>query len=754
MLDILRTIVSEINASSELAQSLEIVVQRLKRAMGVEVCSIYLSEPDSGSMILMASDGLNKEAISKVRLLPAEGLVGMVVERAEPLNLANAAEHPRYLFLADTGEEEYQAFLGVPIIHQRQVLGVLVIQRNRKIKFGEDIVTLLVTIAAQISGAIAHARAVGGLDKIRRKTRWEGRPLRGQPGAPGVAVGKAYLLDSLWDIEKVPDKHCDSSADEQERFLDAVKLVKQSVTEMIDNLNDNLPSADSAIFSAYLMMLDSDSLIGSTLDHIREGNWAPGALRETVMEHIRIFDEMEDAYLRERAEDVRDLGQRILHVLLGEHKAKKYPKNTILVGEEVSASMLAEVPPKRLRGVVSVRGSRTSHTAILARALGVPAVMGVEDIPLSQIDDCEMIADGYSGVVFFSPTDTVKKEYRRLKKEEDELAAGLQKISDLPAETTDGRRIPLYANTGLLSDIRPSLNSGAEGIGLYRTEFPFMMRDRFPGEQEQYRLYRQVLKSFHPRPVTMRTLDVGGDKSLPYFPIEEENPFLGWRGIRITLDHPEIFLSQIRAMLRASKELENLQILLPMVSGINELDEAMGLIFRAHNELVEEGEGIPLPNIGAMIEIPSAVYQAEAIAKRVDFLSIGSNDLTQYMLAVDRNNPRVAALYDAMHPAVLQAIYQVVRAAKKHNTPVSVCGELAGDPMAVLLLLAMGISSLSMSASSIIWAKWVIRSFSHRRCKTILDKVMGMERPGEIREYLIKVLDKEGLAGLVRAGKR
>jgi phosphotransferase system enzyme I (PtsP) len=523
---------------------------------------------------------------------------------------------------------------------------------------------------------------------------------------------------------------------------------------MVDNITDVLPAGDSALFDAYLMMLDSDSFIGGVLEGIREGNWAPGALRATAIEHIRAFNEMEDPYLRERAEDVRDLSRRVLQRL----QRKKgggatYPRNTVLVGEEISASMLAEVPPKRLTAVVSVRGSRTSHTAILARALGIPAVLGVDDLPVARVDAMEVIVDGYSGRVYVNAPNEIKREYKRLKKEEQELTDELQELRDVEAATEDGVHIPLYANTGLVSDIRPSIESGAEGIGLYRTEFPFMIRERFPGEEEQRQVYRQVLESFAPRPVTMRTLDVGGDKALPYFPIEEDNPFLGWRGIRITLDHPEIFLVQIRAMLKANVGLNNLRLLLPMISTLSEVDEAKALIHRAYQELLEEGEAVTLPQVGAMVEVPSVIYQIEPLARRVDFLSVGSNDLTQYLLAVDRNNARVADLYDSLHPAVIQALRTVVEGAKKHRLQVSVCGEMAGDPVAALLLLGLGVNSLSMSASSLLRVKWVIRSFSRRRAKALAKKVMEMEDSQSIRNHLQKVLEKAGLGGLVRAGK-
>src|SRR5690606_25629262 len=296
----------------------------------------------------------------------------------------------------------------------------------------------------------------------------------------------------------------------------------------------------------------------------------------------------------------------------------------------------------------------------------------------------------YRGQIYSSPTDELRQQYQAIYDEEQALQQDLQILRDLPAETRDGYRIPLWVNTGLITDAVRSLDRGAEGVGLYRTEVPFMMKDRFPSESEQQLIYRQQLEAFAPSPVTMRTLDVGGDKSLTYFPIAEANPFLGWRGIRVTLDHPEIFLVQIRAMLKASEGLENLRIMLPMVSSCSELDDALYLIHRAYSEALEEGSRIKMPEVGVMIEVPAALYQIKAMADRVDFFSVGSNDLTQYLLAVDRNNPRVANLYQSFHPAVLNALKNIADQAHRYGKPVSICGELAGDPLGAVLLLAMG----------------------------------------------------------------
>ena len=755
MLETLRRLVQEVNQARNLEQALSIIVSRVKSVMDVGVCSVYLKDI-SDQFVLQATDGLLPEAVGKVRLLPGQGLISLVAERAEPVNLDHASDHPRYLYFSETGEEHYHVFLGVPIIHHRKVVGVLVVQDQQRKRFDEESETFLITVAAQLAGAIAHATVSGEMDDLNEpdKHMVDSRPIIGLPGAAGVAMGTARVVYPLADIDAVPDRLAEDIPAELDKFDKALAAVKQELRIMSQRLSDKLPAQDHALFDAYLLILESDSITDGIRRGIEEGNWAPGALREVIQDHENVFKEMEDSYLRERGDDIRDLGRRILmHLQQDVPTDTDFKKNTIIVSEEVTPSMLAEMPMDRVIGVISIRGSRTSHVAILARALGLPTVMGTTDLPIRRIDGREVIVDGYSGRVYVSPAETVYNEYKQLLNQEHELSEELKALKDLPSETQDGKKINLYINTGLLADMSPTRESGAEGIGLYRTEFPFMIRQRFPGEDEQRVIYRQVLKSFEPAPVVLRTLDVGGDKALPYFPIVEENPFLGWRGIRITLDHPEIFLVQIRAMLRASVGLRNLNILLPMITEVSELTDTLALIHQAYGELLEEGVPIIMPKVGVMIEVPSAVYQAGSLAQRVDFLSIGTNDLTQYLLAVDRNNGRVAHLYDSLHPAVIRAMLQVVESARVFKKPVSVCGEMAGDPAAAILLVGMGIDSLSMNLASLPKIKWVIRNLTQDSANEILSEVLVMEDAQTIRTYLNTKLDQAGLGGLIRAGK-
>lgn len=754
MLAILQRIIQEVSQANDIERALAIIVKRVKEAMQVDVCSAYLSNESQQRHILMASDGLNPQAIGQAGLAFGQGLVSLVAERAEAVNLDNALDHPRFHFIPGTDEQNYHAFMGAPIIHHRKVLGVLVVQQSAQRRFEEDETAFLLTVAAQLAGAIAHAEVSGGIAKLVSDVS-EGVSLKGLPGSPGVGIGTGLVIYPPADLDAVPDRQVEDVETEVEVFREAVALAQADIRDLQARLSTALSKEDQALFDAYLQMLGSASMTEQVIGRIRAGSWASGALRATINEHVQLFESMDDPYMRERSEDVRDLGRRILRCLQkGRHKPPPYPERTVLVGDEITATMLAETPIDRLVGVISAKGSSSSHVAILSRALGIPAVVGVKDLPVARMEGQSLIADGYNGQVYVAPSENVRKEYERLAAEEAQMTADLAELRDEPALTPDGYRIPLFANTGLLSDITPSLLSGAEGIGLYRTEFPFMVRDRFPSEDEQFRIYSQVMESFSPKPVVLRTLDVGGDKSLPYFPIKEENPFLGWRGIRITLDHPELFLVQVRAMLRAGGSLDRLSILLPMISSISELDESLQLIQQAYHELLEDGEAVAKPRVGVMIEVPSLVYQIEAVAKRIDFLSVGSNDLTQYLLAVDRNNGSVAELYDSLSPAVILAIKQVVEGAARHHCPVSICGEMAGDPRAVLVLLALGVDSLSMSASSLLRIKWVIRQVERAKAQQLLSTVLTMESAKEIRQYLGNALIEAGLGALVRAGNK
>lgn len=747
MLEVLRNIVLEVNAAASLDEALAIIVSRVRGAMGTEVCSVYIRDRVQGRFVFRATEGLNGALIGHASLAPGEGLVGLVAQREEPVNLEDAELHPNFHLLPDLGEEAYHAFLGVPIIHQREVLGVLVVQQARRRRFDDGEEAFLVTMSAQLAGVIAHALVTGEVPD-------EGSPGRssvsarisGVPGAPGIGIGRAVVVTPVADLFAVPRRCSDDRRGELRAFRQALASVRSDVASVAENLGDRLNPEELALFDVYLAILNDSAIGAEVASLIRNGQWAQGALAEVMIRHIRHFEGMEHSYLRERAVDVRDLGERVLAYLqAAQRDEQSYPERTVLISEDLTASMLGEVPRERLAGLVSVRGSGNSHVAILARAMGIPTVMGAQGLPYQRLGDMSVVVDGYNGNVHLNPRPEILHRFRDIVEQDQAFNQELEALRELPCVTRDEQRLTLWVNTGLAADVARSLERGAEGVGLYRTEVPFLMREGFPTEEEQRQIYREHLEAFAPRPVTMRTLDVGGDKALPYFPIEEANPFLGWRGIRVTLDHPEILLAQVRAMLKANAGLGNLRIMLPMVSNIPELDEALELVYRSHRELEQEGIEAPLPPIGVMVEVPAAVYQAQAMARRVDFLSVGSNDLTQYLLAVDRNNPRVSDLYHALHPAVLEALQQVAAGAHAEGKQVSICGELAGDPLSAVLLLAMGYDVLSMNATSLPRVKRALRAVSAADAATLLESVRRLESADAVQRRVADFLGARGL---------
>lgn len=756
MLEVLRRLMQAVNDADSLEDALVLIVAQVRAAMQTDVCTIYLRDKRTQKLIFRATEGLNSDKVGQFGLGFDEGLVGWVASREEPLNLEDASAHPQFQLVEGLGEEPFNAFLGAPIVHQRDLLGVLVVQQGDHRRFSEDEEAFLITVSAQLAGLIAHAELAGAISQASSSPSGEASStarLSGVAACAGIGIGTAVWVSLHGDLQTVPSRQSQDRRAELRAFKAALAAVRSDIQQVAENLRDELGPEDHALFGVYLHILDDSALGGEVASLIKAGEWAQGALSQVMLKHIRHFERMEHSYLRERAVDVRDLGSRVLGYLQDASRGEiDYPEQTILVAEELTASMLGEVPRERLTGVVSMRGSANSHTAILARAMGIPAVVGVEDLPLKRLPDQQLVVDGYNGRVYVNPHEDLLARFEGLLAEDEALFEELAPLASQPAQTADGTIIPLWVNTGIAADVQRARDFGAEGVGLYRTEVSFLLRDRFPSEEEQRQLYREQLEAFHPAPVTMRTLDIGGDKALPYFPIEESNPFLGWRGIRVTLDHPEIFLTQVRAMLRANEGLGNLRILLPMVSAIDELRASRELILRCHEEVVSEGCTAACPPIGVMIEVPAAVYLSDSLAEEADFLSVGSNDLTQYLLAVDRGNARVADLYQAFHPAVLAALAHIVKAAHAQDKTVSICGELAGDPRAAPLLVAMGFDQLSMNAGSLSVIKRVLGTFSTAELAALMPSLLSMRSAQEVAATLDAALSQRGLEAFLRRG--
>lgn len=728
MIITLRKIVQQVIAATTLDQALTIIVHQVKQAIAVEACSVYLYEAGNNRYTLAASDGLNLTMPEKAWSDHYQNLISLVGERREPINLKQATSHPLYCHSAAAANDDYSAFLGVPLIHYRRVLGVLVIQKRTSCLFDKDDSAFLVTLATRLAKVIFDTTAIDNINRQLSGKGPENSFIQGICGAPGIALGTIALLDPLADLKLVPDRRVQDIAAEEAAFRAAIDAVQEELRGGSERLAAELPGEALALFDFYAMLLDSGSLIADTLQRIHAGSWAPGAWRDAIAEHAEVFEHMEDPYLRTRAEDIRNVGRHLLSQLKMQITAPvQYPQHCILMGDTISIADIAAVPVEQLVGIVSHHGSTFSHAAVVARALGIPAVVSLAALPVERLDGKEIVVDGHNARIYIQPSNLIVENAERRIRKEQIVSSQLKLVQRLPAITLDGVKLPLYANIGLMQELAATRNSNTEGIGLFRTEFLFLPRETFPTEDEQYEIYREMLECFTPKPVTLRTLDVGGDKMLPYIAMEEENPFLGCRGIRFTLDHPEILLIQLRAMLRANAGLNNLNIMFPMVSRLGEIDEVLGLMARAYRELLDEGYAAATPKVGAMIEVPSAVYLTTALAKRLDFLSVGTNDLTQYMLAADRNNAQVATPYDSLHPAVLNAIRQVINDAHRQNKPVSVCGEMAGEPGAALLLLGMGVDALSMNSNSMTRVKMVIRNFTQYQARTLLNEALELD---------------------------
>ena len=749
----LRKIVQEVDAAPSLHEALEVMVRLVAAAMEAEVCSVYLLDEREQRFILMASKGLNATAVGEVSLAKSEGLVGLVGQREEIINLDDASSHPRFRYLPETGEERYNAFLGVPIMYRRKVMGVMVVQHHERRAFSEAAESFLVTLCAQLSGAIAHAHAIGTIDVFRKPSSTPSpKSFNGIPGAGGIAIGRAVVFYPPADLDLVPDRQAENINEELSHLQQAVIAVRNDIRELDEKMQDALVSDERALFGVYLRMLDDNALPAEIAAEIRNGSWAQGAVRHVIEAHSVHFAQMEDEYLRERASDLRDLGRRILSRLqANDTHHREINEQSILIGEEITTAALVELPLDNIAAIVTTEGAVNSHMVIVARALGIPTVVGVTELPVTSLDDAELIVDAHQGRVYVHPVRRLRQRYREIQREEQQAAKDLKAYETRDATTPDGHSIPLYVNTGLMIDVIRGVQRNAQGVGLYRSEIPFMLRDRFPGEEEQRLIYRQQLSHFADKPVVMRTLDIGADKDLPYFSIKEDNSALGWRGIRFTLDHPEIFSAQIRAMLKASIGLNNLHILLPMVTSLSEVEEALYLLERSLAEVQEEEQvKILAPRVGVMVEVPSILMQMEDIASCVDFFSVGSNDLTQYLLAVDRNNTRVASLYNHFHPAVLRTMNWLVGQCKRLGKPISICGEMAGDPLSAVLLMAMGFNALSMSSSNILKVRKAICNIPMADAQKLLDEILPMDNPAVIRSWVERYFSKHQLQDLLR----
>jgi len=749
--------------SHDLQETLDNIVNVVSRRMASDVCSIYLLDDDGETLRLQATKGLSLSSVGKITMNISEGLTGLVVEQRSVVSLENAHEHPRYKYFAETREERYHSFLGIPMFERKSPVGAIVVQHREPRSYTTTEISTLATIAYQISSIVMNARL---LDSIRKKDeeraslenelkKIHGRPLpEGElpPGeirrhsgdrlgvgvSPGFATGTVYLLSRRNPLLAAMLETVLPLEEEHHRLRLAIDKARIQTLYMEKRVAERLSEEDASIFHTHLMILEDRGFISRIEDLIDQNYGAARAVHEVVQFYMDAFERMEDPYLRSRSADMEDIGRRIIDSLDGhEREQPAFAEKRILVATEILPSDLATIDIENILGIVTEKGDLNSHAAIIARSLGIPAIVGIEGITRELTLKDKLIIDGNSGHIFINPDSHIKKEYQRLKSEFSSKRRELDELCDVPAITRDGVRIFLKANIGLISDIRIAVMNGAEGVGLYRTEFPFMARKQFPDRNEQAAIYAKILNGFKGKQVTIRTLDIGGDKGLPYFAHpHEDNPFMGWRGIRISLERRDIFREQLAAIMLAAVN-SDVRIMLPMISGIDEVVQSREIYAEVAAELRTAGlpfnENIPL---GVMIETPAAVQTAAMLAKKADFFSIGTNDLIQYTLAADRNNPKVKSYYTPYHPALLHSIKTVAAAAESAGIPVSLCGEMAADPLNTLLLAGLGITDISMSSPSIPKVKQAVLGATFKAAQQLAGELLTLESSTAIIAFL------------------
>ncbi len=549
--------------------------------------------------------------------------------------------------------------------------------------------------------------------------------MRGIKVSPGIAIGQAYLLQKELKIEKTTAK---DPKNELARLDKAISESEVQLKRVRERVAKETGEGAATIFDAHIMMLNDPEFIPEIQSHIKdEGVTAEYAVQETVNKYQGIFSDMQNEYLKERADDVKDVGNRVVSNLRGQiHDLSELPSGTILIASELSPSDTAQMDKSRIEAFLTDQGGKTSHTAIIARTLEIPAIVGMGNVT-SQIKDGDMvIVDANQGEAFVNPDNDLLNDYMKKREDYNNFRRRLKSLNTLPAVTSDGRKVELESNIGKPKDVDAALANGAEGVGLYRTEFLYMDRNNLPTEEVQFEAYKKAVTSMGSRRVTIRTLDIGGDKEIAYLGLDKElNPFLGWRAIRFCLDNPDIFKTQLRAILRASAY-GKVSIMYPMISDVNEVRRANKYLDEAKNELMQQGIPYDLDiEVGIMVEIPSAALTADILAKEVDFFSIGTNDLAQYTLAVDRGNQRVKSYYNYFQPGVLRLIKNCIEEAHRNGIYTAMCGEMAGDPEATKILLGLGLDVFSMSASSIPLVKDVIRNTTIEEAKKAAEKALA-----------------------------
>lgn len=735
--------VGEITGLFHDAPSMEEFLQKITgmvtRHMECEVCSIYLYYADQHELVLKATKGLNPDSVNKVRMKIGEGLTGLALKERRPICEGQAKNNPNFRFFPGIGEEKFESFLAVPILRGSVEIGVMVIQSQKKEYFSSEDIQVFRAITTQLAATIETARLLITLNDKKEKPPapvvQDLKFIQGRCGSEGVAFATTMIInESLTDMQQ--HEFDDGKQYSEADLHRALEETERQLEDMQVKMEATLLDMPALIFTAQILMLKDKGFTDSLFSLIRGGINPPQAIIEVVRDYVSKFSRIEDAYLREKIYDVKDVGRRLLENLTGRGQTHHDYRDKIVIARELFPSDALKLFSQKIKGIILLSGGATSHVAILARSLNIPLVVTNELGLLSLDPATDVLLDAYMGYIHINPDPLVKAKV--LQREElNRNISGLKKMIQEHPRTCDGVAVKLMANINLLGDLKAANEFKADGVGLYRTEFPFMIRSNFPSEEEQYLIYRRLVEGMPGKEITLRTLDIGGDKVLSYSDTaKEENPFLGLRSIRLSLKYIDVFTAQLKAILRAGAG-KRIRILFPMISSLDEFLQAKSVVQEcAHQLKTERKEFIQNPPLGIMVELPSMLEIIDEMAQEADFFSIGTNDLIQYMLAVDRTNDRVAQMYLPHHPSVLRALKKIVDAGLKYGKEVSICGDMANEPKYLSLLLGLGIRCFSMDARYLPRMHERLGQLSIQECEKLTQEILTQSQISRITQIL------------------
>ncbi len=735
--------ISELNTlfkeSFSVDSFLQQAVEMVAKHTNADVCSIYLYDDLSEELTLRATQGLNKDIIGKVQLKKGEGITGLALKELRTIYVTEASKHPNFVHIPDSDEEPFENFLAIPITRGLSKIGVLNLQRRARKQFTHKDILACQGVASQLANIIENAKFLIDIHetkKEKKKTSPQEFPvIKGKVASEGFAVSFAKIYDKTRSFEILKKEKFEKTYT-LEDFHRALKDTEQQLEALQERVEEKLDDAASLIFASHLMILKDDKFTGSMEEMIKQGKNPPDAVIDVVKRYINIFKNKSNKRTAEKVQDIEDLAVRIIGNLINKYETLSNYSSRIVIAREIFPSEMLAIASQDIAGLILVAGGVTSHLSILARSLKIPMIIAEETGLLDINDNTQVILDAEAGNIYVNPSNEVLSNFQEREKARLQLMQYSKKLKP-ETFTHDGHRVTLVSNINLLSDLDTALKMQSEGVGLYRTEFPFIIRNYFPTEEEQYRIYKKLADKMTGKPITFRTLDIGGDKIMSYYrDSTEQNPSMGMRSIRFSLLNTDIFEKQIKAILRAGFN-EDIRIMFPMISSADEFLKVKEFVKECITDLQKEGvEHNSEPKLGIMVELPSVVYIMEELAEEADFFSIGTNDLIQFMLGVDRTNEKVAGFYIPHNPAVFRALAKIAEIARKKNRDVSVCGDIAHYEKYIPFLLGIGISTLSLNPTYIPKIKMFIEHMDMKTAREMANRILSLHSVEKINGVL------------------